>query len=254
MAKTSREVLREKIAAIGEDRKAQEYGLLREVAAREPQKVGDALGELAHIASAWGASAAALRENLDLTDGPHAASLRARTAARKKYAAEFRRIAEAAPEQVEEAIVELYRSIDDIAAGLENLASHLGIDLAGGEEELPPADGTGDGDEGLHGEMPMGGGEPPEELPEELPEDPAEGLDLEGKEAAAGDAFVTDRDEEGAPKPPDKAEGRSTPSRVKIQATGGGGFVTDRDPQAEPKPVEKAEIPVSQGEAAIRQR
>jgi hypothetical protein len=41
---------------------------------------------------------------------------------------------------------------------------------------------------------------------------------------------------------------------VKIQATGGGGFVTDRDPQAEPKPVEKAEIPVSQGEAAIRQR
>jgi hypothetical protein len=241
MAKTSREVLREKIAAISEDRKAQEYGLLREVAAREPQKVGEALGELAHIASGWGASAAALRENLDLVDAPHAASLRARTASRKRYAAEFRRIAEAAPEQVEEAIVELYRSIDDIAAGLENLASHLGIELSSEEEELPPAEGMeGMDDEGLHGEMPIGGGEPPEE--------PAgDALD---KEAAADNAFVTDRDEEGAPKPPEK----ESPSRVRIQATGGGGFVTDRDQKAKPKPVEKAEIPVSQGEAAIRQK
>ncbi len=251
MAKTSREVLREKIAAIGEDRRSQEYGMLREVAAREPQKVGEALGELAHIASAWGASAAALRENLDLVDAPHAASLRARTASRKKYAAEFRRIAEAAPEQLEEAVVELYHSIDDIAAGLENLASHLGIELGGEEEEemlpladgagdgemLPLADGAGDGDEGLHGHMPMGG--------DELPEEPGDD-DLAIKEAAGGEGFTNDRDEDGAPKPPDRVEIHT--------ATGGGGFVTDRDQSAEPKPVEKAEIPVSQGEAAIRHR
>ena len=56
MAKTSREVLREKIAAIGEDRRSQEYGMLREVAAREPQKVGEALGELP-ISPAHGAHA-----------------------------------------------------------------------------------------------------------------------------------------------------------------------------------------------------
>jgi hypothetical protein len=251
MAKTSREALREKIAAIAEDRKAQEYGPLREVAAREPEKVGEALGELAHAASAWGASAAALRENLDLVSAPHAASLRARTAARRKYAAEFRRIAEVAPEQVEDAVVELYRSIDEIAAGLENLASHLGIDLAeAGEEEVPPAEGAGDGDEGLHGEMPIGGDlEPGEESGnsgEELPKEAAD---------AGSDGFVTDRDEEGAPKAPDKMESRTAmPSRVKIQATGGGGFITDRNPQAEPKPVEKAEIPVSQGEAAVKQK
>ena len=234
MAKTSREALREKIAAIAEDRKAQEYGPLREVAAREPEKVGEALGELAHAASAWGASAAALRENLDLVSAPHAASLRARTAARRKYAAEFRRIAEVAPEQVEDAVVELYHSIDEIAAGLENLASHLGIDLAeAGEEELPPAEGAGDGDEGLHGEMPVGGTEPAEE-------------DDLAKEAGGEGAFTTDRDEEGKPKPPSRMENRT--------ATGSGAFVTDRDQGAEPKPVEKAEIPVSQGEAAIKQK
>ena len=255
--KTSREQLREAIAAIAEDRRAQAYGAMREVASREPHKVGEALGELAHAASVVASSLAALRENLDLVDAPRSASLRARSASRRRYAAELRRIADADPGQLEAAVLELYRSVDEIAAGLENLASHLGIDLGAAEEEegmpgggggegfeeagpegdggeggmdLPPADGLPPGGDAPDGGGPMGEGE--------------EGL----KEASTpgSDAFVTDRDESGAPREPQKVPIRT--------ATGGGGFVTDRDEGAEPKPVKRAEIPVSQGEAAIRQR
>ncbi len=272
--KSSREALREKLAALAESKKASQFGRLREVAKVAPAKVGEALGELARSASILSSSLATLKENLDLNEAPRAASLKARVAARKKYAVEFRRIAEANPEQLADSVIELYRSIDEIVTGLENFAANMGIELPGPEEEGLPGDIlSGDGDEGLHGEMPIGGGEDiapnPLEAKGERLETPAEeqteieegteGTEEDqqqdeelAKEAAdAGSAgFVTDRDSESKPKTPEKAEVPRLAAKSK-GATGAGGFVTNRDQSAEPKPVEKAEIPVSQGEAAI---
>ena len=154
--KSSRELLREKIAAMTEAKKARIFGRLRQVAENEPKKAGDSLGELAHSLGVMATSMSNFRENLDLSDVPKTASLRARMAAKKKYASEFRRIAMESPEQLADALVEFYNSLDEVASGVENLASNLGIDLgagAGGVKDV------GDGDEGLHGEMPMGGPE-----------------------------------------------------------------------------------------------
>jgi hypothetical protein len=272
--KSAREALREKLAALAESKKASQFGRLREVAKKEAGKVGEALGELAHSASIMATSFSALKENLDLNEAPRAASLKARVAARKMFANEFRRIAEANPEQLADSVIELYRSLDEIVSGVENFAANLGIELPGPEEEGLPGDIlSGDGDEGLHGEMPIGGGEDiapnPLEAKGERLETPAEeqteieegteGTEEDqqqdeelAKEAAdAGSAgFVTDRDSESKPKTPEKAEVPRLAAKSK-GATGAGGFVTNRDQSAEPKPVEKAEIPVSQGEAAI---
>ena len=271
--KSAREALREKLAVLVESKKASQYGRLREVAKKAPGKVGEALGELAHSAGIMATSFAALKENLDLNEPPRAASLRARVAARKKYAVEFRRIAEASPEQLADSVIELYRSLDEIVSGIENFATNLGIELPGPEEEMLDANlGGGDGDEGLHGEMPIGR---PEGLPEEPADNPLEAKgerlesdaeqateEAEGAEgteadlrqdeelakAAAGEGFTDDRDEDAKPKAPDKVKNQVSEGK---KATGAG-FTTNRDQNAEPKPVEKAEIPVSEGEAHVR--
>ena len=272
--KSAREALREKLAALAESKKASQYGRLREVAKKAPGKVSEALGELVRSASTLSASFATLKENLDLNEAPRAASLKARVAARKKYAVEFRRIAEANPEQLADSVIELYRSLDEIVSGVENFAANLGVELPGPEEEMLDANLGGEGDEGLHGEMPEGG----PELPEGLAENPleAEGERLESpaeqereeaegtegteadekqdeelaKEAAGsgGGGFTTDRDQDAKPKAPEKVKNHESEGKA---ASGGAGFVTNRDQSAEPKPVEKAEIPVSDGEALV---
>jgi len=214
--KSSREALREKVAEMAKERRAREYGRMREVAAKEPKKVADAIGELSQSLQVMGSSLSYLRENLDLAV-PRSASLRERIASRKKYAAEFRRLAEEDPEKIAGAIVELYRSLDEIAAGVENLASNLGVELPEpGEDEGLPEEGAGT--EG-------GAAEEPEYQKKE-------GED--GHEGTAGD------------------DGNEIKEIIGKEATGSAGFVTDRDQKAEPKGVEKAEILQSQGEAAIK--
>jgi hypothetical protein len=240
---------------------------MREVAAKYPSKAGDALGELAYFTSVVASAFSNLREQLDLAEPPRAASPQARIAARKKFAATFRRVAEANPDQIASAVIELYRNVDEIVAGIENFAANMGIELPEDFEE------GGEGMPGMEGMEQVGESlESPKEQAHEQAEgtegseaDKKEDVEIaekheehegeetpkeeseEHKEAAdtGSSGFVTDRDAEGKPKPPEKAK----PSRV---ATGGAGFVTNRDQSAEPKPVEQAEIPESQGEAAIK--
>jgi hypothetical protein len=214
--KSSREALREKVAEMAKERRAREYGRMREVAAKEPKKVADAIGELSQSLQVMGSSLSYLRENLDLAV-PRSASLRERIASRKRYAAEFRRLAEEDPDKIADAIVELYRSLDEIAAGVENLASNLGVELPEpGEDEGLPEEGAG---------TKGGAAEEPEYQKKE-------GED--GHEGTAGD------------------DGKEIKEIIGKEATGSAGFVTDRDQKAEPKGVEKAEIPQSQGEAAVK--
>ena len=224
--KSSRELLREKIAAIAKAKQARQFGRLRDVAAKEPKKAGDAFGELASQMRTISDSFSHLRANLDFAPMPKSAGPKARMAAQAKYAAEFRRLADASPEVLADALIELYRSLDEICAGVENLASNLGIELPSGEEEdfeIVEGGGMPEGSESL------------EETGEEL-ESP-EQQELEDEHGFEGTEEDKQQDEFLA--------------KTK-EATGGAGFVTDRDQSAEPKPVEKAEIPRSQGEAAIK--
>jgi hypothetical protein len=259
--KSSREALREKLAALAESKKASQYGRLREVAKKQAGKVGEALGELARSAGILSSSFANLKEQLDLNEAPRAASLKARVTARQKFAMEFRRIAEANPAQLADAVIELYRSVDEIVNGIENFATNMGIELPGPEEEMLGEGLEGGAPEGAP-EMPEGLAENPLEAKGEELESPAEQEkeEQEGTEGteedkkqdenfakkAAGEGFTDDRDQEAKPKAPDKVENRVSEGK---QATGG--FVTNRDQKAEPKPVEKAEIPVSDGEALV---
>lgn len=92
----------------------------------------------------------------------------------------FKRIAEENPQGVEEALGEFYLAMDEVMAMTENLADNCDITLPDAlptEEGLPAKEGTGDDnpDAGLHGEMPVGGGE-------EAPE--AETGETEGEEKA----------------------------------------------------------------------
>ena len=235
MEKSSRETLREKIGAIAEQRKAAEYGTLREVAAKQPHKVGEALGELAKSAGILANSFASLQDNLDLAEVPRIAGLTVRVAARRKYANEFRRIADKNPEMLSDAVIELYRSLDEVVAGVENLASNMGIDLPDDFEEVPGEELETPQEQALEDEQGIEGTQA----------DKAQDEALEEKEAGGGSSgFVTDRGNSTGPKDPRKVKNRT--------ATGGAGFVTNRDKDAEPKPTEKAEIPRSQGEAAIK--
>ncbi len=221
MAKTSRELLREKISAMTTQRRKREYARMREVAAKNPQEFGAALTELVASLNVMAESMDSFQDNLNLGAVPTAAAPTVVAAAQKKYGTGFRQYAEHNPEVVADALNELYNSLDEIAAGVENLATHLGVELTGPGEEM-------EGMEGLEAE-----GEALE-TPMEQAHEEAEGI--EGTEGDIEQDIAL-------------AEGKEA---GKKEATGSGGFVTDRDPQAKPKAVEKAKVPESQGEAAIK--
>ena len=218
--KSARELLREKVAAHAAEKKALKFGRLREVALKESKKAGEAISELAHSMRVVAESFSHLAANLDLTPPPSAASPAAKAAALKKYAAEFRRLAEQNPEMLSDAVIELYHSLDEICAGVENLASNLGIELPTEEAEVEFTEGEG------------------------VPE----GLEVEGEELETPEQESLEQESGFEGTEADEVQDEA----LAKAATGAGGFVTDRDQNAEPKPVEKAEIPRSDGEAKIK--
>lgn len=111
------------------------YATLRRVAEEEPKELSHALGELAEAFSSLADASEALMENLDLTSAGEAAPLSEKVASRKKFASALRKIAGENPEAVEEAVQELYHSLDEIAEAIENLAGNLDIDLGIDEDE-----------------------------------------------------------------------------------------------------------------------
>jgi hypothetical protein len=220
--KSSREALVAKIAEIAENKRANAFKRLREVAnGPDIKKAGDAMGELANNIRIVADSFSNLHDHLDFA--APAAPARPTASMRSRYGAEFRRVADKNPELVAEALIELYRSLDKLCAGVENLASNLGIELPDEEEE------------GFIEEAGPGG----EALAEEG--EALESPEMEQHEEESG-FEGTEMDE------------RQDQALATAKEATGGAWVTDRDESAEPKPVEKAEIPRSQGEAAIRQK
>jgi hypothetical protein len=230
--------LRDKIAARKAQRKAgkaDKYAKMRLVAAKAPGKLEKHLTRLADRYASMAEGMENLRENLGLVRVGKEAPLKTRVAAAKSYGKKFIRIAEEAPEKLENALVEAYNGLNDIAADIEFAAEQMGVSL---EEQGPMA-------------MPSMGkeiGEPEAEIEEEImvaDEEPSEsesGLEpedeepvVEEKEAAGSDAFSSDRDESGNSRPPENAD---VP-----RVAGTDAWVSDRDESAQPKKPAEAEIP-----------
>ncbi len=214
-AKEKRATLREKIIARRAERQAAKaaagkFARVKQVAAEDPQgagegleQVGDAFGQLADAVQY-------LRENLDLVDAPAEAPLKDRIAARRAFAKNFRQIAEQDPESLEQAINEVYQSLDETAIALENYADNMGLDLHPEGEAAP---GTENSLADYSEDIPLEHQEPEPHGLDAVVDDREE--EVESKEAAVGaDAFSSDRDHDGHPK----------------EATSGSdNFVTDRD-------------------------
>ena len=124
---------------------ANKYATLQRIANEEPQELGHALNEITAAFASLKEASEALTENLNLTASSDDASLSEKVASRKKYAAALRRIAGENPEAVEEAVQELYHSLDEIAEAVENLASnldiYLGVESDEGEDDLVDFEG-----------------------------------------------------------------------------------------------------------------
>jgi len=214
------------------------WAKMRHMAEEAAPEVEHALNDLAEACAAQAEAFDNLKENLDLIQAPKEASLRIRVAAARNYAKAFKRIAEEAPEQLAEAISEAYHSLDEQAGALEQLADNLGVDLNASPAEEAFAE------EGMN--------EIGQEEEENIPI--AEGVEeeVEEKEAAGGgsDFFVTDRDEAGQPKTPERVEvPRAASRRNANSGPGASGFVTDRNGEGKPETPKKVEIPQAQGEA-----
>jgi len=220
---TAREALRARIQAraaakvVVEKAKqaGKKFATLKRVALEEPQEVDGALSQLAEGFSELSQALTSMSQNLDLGGVPQTASLKARIAAKKNYAARLRRIADEAPEQFEMAYNEVYQALDGLAEDMENAADNLGIALA------PPM-----AEEGLPGmeSEPAGVAEGEHEVVEEaenaglpVPEEVEEHVEDEEKEASGSDWFVTDRDEKGEPKIPQTASAKPRKSVVQVR-------------------------------------
>jgi hypothetical protein len=203
------------------------WAKMRRTAEEGAAGVESSLSNLAEACAAQAEAFDNLKENLDLIQAPKEASLKVRIAAARNYAKAFKRIAEEAPEQLAEALQEAYHSLDEQAGALEELADNLGVDLnATPAEEAFSQEGIQEIDQAEEADG-FAGGEPEEE-----------------KEAGS-EGWVTDRDETGQPKTPEKID----VPRVANSGPGAAGFVTDRNNEGKPEAPKKVEIPQAQGEA-----
>lgn len=244
MAKKSLKELRDKIAARRAERaagKTKKYAKMRLVAAKAPEKLEKHLTMLADKYASAAEGIENLRENLGLVRPAKNAPLKVRVGATRDYAAKFRRIAEEAPEKLEDALAEAYQGLNDIAQDIEMAAEQMGVELDAAPEEggsFPPAV-----EEEVAGDIVEEAKEEGEAPEFELLEKAEDSEPEEEKEAAGGDAWSTDRDESGNPKAPIEAD-------VPRTAAGSEPWVSDRDESGSPKSPDKAEIPAVQVKAA----
>jgi hypothetical protein len=125
-----------------------------------------------------------------------------------------------------EAVQEAYKSLDEIAGTLEMAADSLGVDLnATPVEEAFAEEGQAEIEHGEEKGEEIAGGEAP--------------VSDEIKEGAGSEWFVTDRDESGKPKSPEKVD----VPRVANSGPGASGFVTDRNNEGKPEAPKKLDIP-----------
>jgi hypothetical protein len=116
---------------------APKRSLLRMIAEEAPQDMSQALDQLKDIVLGLGDSIDTIKDGLDLIEAPKEASVKARVASRNKFARNFRRIAEEAPEEFSTMLNDLYAQIEDVVDKVEILAENTEVDLT-----TPPAKET----------------------------------------------------------------------------------------------------------------
>ena len=243
-SKASLKEIRDKVAARKAQRKAKKadkYAKMRLVAAKAPEKMEKHLIRLADKYASMAEAVENLRVNLGLVRAAKEAPLKVRVAATKTYGKKFIRIAEEAPEKLESALVEAYNGLNDIAADIEFAAEQMGVPLEAEEGmvtdgmEFEP-ESIAEGEHEVVEEAEKAGLPVPEEVEEHVEEeesDTEEDFEPEEKEAAGGDAWVTDRDESGNPQAPENVD-------VPRVAAGTDACVTDRDKDAQPSAPKEA--------------
>jgi hypothetical protein len=135
-----------RMAARRSERKVKlaKFAKLRRVAAEEPEVLQKALMTVADAFREIPDSLEAFSENLDLVRPGKTASIRERVAARNRYAAAFRQIAEEQPERIAEALNDLYAEVNDAVDALEDVSDQLGIELV-----VPESDAIVDADDDM---------------------------------------------------------------------------------------------------------
>src|SRR5271166_378464 len=270
--KANREEVRKAILARRDARKQEktaQYAKMRETA-KAPAKFAKVLDDLVAKTARQAYSMEALRENLGLVRVAKEAPTKVRIAAAKNYGKRFVRVAEEQPDVLADALKEAYKGLDEQAAAMEIAAEALGIDLGATPVEKAFSE------EGRH-EIEEGEAKGEEELvvvdadknaPKEGPfaeakgETEAEG-DVESiqgepeeKEAASGsDAFSTDRDNNGAPRAPQKAKAPEAQGAAEGNKTSSGAQEPTTQkytiaPHSEGAEKFVKEIPQSQGKSA----
>jgi hypothetical protein len=251
--KSSVTALRARIAARRQERKAEEankYAKMRE-AAKSPEKLDKTLQAVVAKTNKLAAGLENMIDWLDLVHAPKNAALAVKVAASRNYAKGLMKFAMESPEMLADALQEAYKSLDELAAGLEMAAMELGVDLqATPIEEAFAEEGLAELEHGeAEGEAMVEEGEMPsfekaeEPAAEEESEEPSfeKGDEEEAKDAADGSAgFVTDRGEDAQPR---------TPQRMKVPRVDGGDAQTSvnaSDGSASAESFVK-DIPQSQG-------
>ncbi len=177
------------------------WATLRRVADENSPEAAEALDQLAQAFGELADRVDAFRENLDLVDAPKTASLKTRIAARRALGGRLKKYAEENPQILADAVNELFKSLDDVAAGVEAFAENMGIELnMTPVEEAFVDEGKAEVEHGeTEGEEIAGGGES-----EPVSEPVEEELPVEANSGGGAKGWVTDRDENGQPKTPEK--------------------------------------------------
>jgi hypothetical protein len=123
---------------------AKEYPRLRFIAEQEPEEMAGAISQLHPMIADAGTKLAAMTETLGLSPIPKDAPLKVRVAARRKYAEEFRRIAEEHPEEFANMLSEVYQQLEQAVESVEILAENTDVELAvdGGSTAAPFGEGV----------------------------------------------------------------------------------------------------------------
>lgn len=175
--KISREEFKKQIKARRLKKEAaSKFARLRLVATKYPKHFSQAITVLANAFHEVGEGLHAMNDNLGLSAPPKTASLAVKAEAAKKFAANFRRIAEENPEEMAVALNEIYTSINELADGVEGLADNAGIELIAPVEGDTLADEVAEGHESVEG---------PEFVQEELGEASEAAAEGDMGEAAA---------------------------------------------------------------------
>jgi hypothetical protein len=212
VASQKRASVLEKIKARRTAKDNAKWAQLRRVADENSPQAAEALDQLAQAFGELADRVDAFRENLDLVDAPVTASLKTRIAAKRALGTRLKKYAEESPQILADAVNELFKSLDEVAAGVEAFADNMGIELnMTPVEEAFVDEGQAEIEHGEEMGEEMAGGEESEGALSQIHGD--FGHSVEANSGSGAKGWTNDRDESGQPKSPTKVDQMPTTSQ-----------------------------------------